>query len=439
MSGRRTVSVFKLNYERAIVYDFPRSGVTPLYAGSSTNRNHNEKKKIERRKKEAQALGVDVYADRENRLLFSNEVGELCSAAKESLRGNNKRKQSGRPLYSISKSSGRKIRNKCAAFFESSARAFATLTFIQDVSDKKALDCLKNFLHQWRKDFGKNFNYLWVAERQHNGRIHFHLMIDRPVDIKKENTRWIRIQYNAGLQYTDKQRNFTYQRTHIEAWASKGRLQEKLNPFDVEYIKNQSHLSYYLTKYITKTANNEEGATFEFLPWKCSRNISAMHTETIILPDVFFEATTETNTVVVQKQFVRKKTGELVEPGTVIAPQVHKNDWAISVNILNRPHFHSWLWDLRQLNKKIAAGERPKIIEYDADHYYNDYCRSFTLEDLEMLALTPKGTNTLEIAGEKVLMADMPYSDNDYYGYDAIEKYKPKFANRLDLAGNKLN
>ena len=275
-------------------------------------------------------------------------------------------------------------------------------------------------LHQWRKDRKEkpDFNYLWVAERQHNGRIHFHIMVNDYFDIAKENTRWVRIQYNAGVKFHCKKNNFTYERSHIEAWEKKGRLQEKLNPFDVETINNQSHLSYYLTKYITKTANNEDKSQFDFLPWGCSNNVSNFFTEVSVMPEVFFDATTESNTVVVQKQFVRKLTGEVVEPGTVIMPQVHKNDWAISVNILNRPHFHSWLWDIRQHNRKIAAGGRPSVIEYDAEHYFNDFCRRVTQDEFDLLAITTKGTQSLQIAGTTILLNAVPVGENEYYGID---------------------
>lgn len=427
-----------MNYERVIAYDFPRSGVTALHDGSSINRRHNEAKKIVRRKKEKEILGEDVPGNGQDGLLFSNETGELVHKARYKLSAKRKTRKAG-DQYTLSSASGRKIRNKCAAFFHAGARAFITLTFIQDLTDKKALDCLKNILHQWRKDrINKpDFNYLWVAERQHNGRIHFHIMVNDYFNIEKENTRWIRIQYNAGLKFKNTKKNFTFEREHIEAWEKKGRLQEILNPFDIEKINTQSHLSYYLTKYITKTANNEDKASFDFLPWGCSNNISNMYTGTSIMPEVFFEATTEENTLIVEKQFIRKSTGEVVEPGTQIIPQIHKNDWAISINILNRPHFHSWLYDVKNLNKKIAAGERPPVVEYDADHYFNDFCRRVTQQEFEALAITEQGTNAVEIAGTKILLNAVPVGNNEYYGLDTA--YRKIYVNEIALNGNFLN
>lgn len=405
-------TVFRMNYERLIAHSMPRSGVVPLFSGSTINRQHNEKKRKERARREA-----EVYEKSELQKRIESE----------------KKPRVPRVTYKLSKASGKKIRNKCAAFFSSCARAFVTLTFIENCDDKKALLCLKQMLHAWRKDFGKNFNYIWVAERQKNGRVHFHIMVSEKMNIPKMNTRWIRIQYNAGLKFRDEKHKITFEREHIEAWEKAGRLQEKLNPFDVEYINNQSHLSYYLTKYVTKTANNEDKATFDFLPWSCSHRVGAFVTETIIIPELFFDATTERNSVVVKKQFVRKRTGEVVEPGTVIFPTVHKNDWAISIAILNRQYYHSWLWDMNALNKRIARGERPAVVEYDADHYHNEYVRTFTSEEFDQLGMK-YGGHSIDLNGNLIYMSNREANENEFYGMD--DNLIKIMSKEVDTAGN---
>mgnify|MGYP006377929337 CR=1 FL=1 len=124
------ITVFKMNYERVIAYDFPRSGVTPLYNGSSINRRHNDAKKIERRKKEAEILGKNVHGNGEDRLLFSVAAGELITEARAKLSKKQPAHKKG-DKYTLSRASGRKIRNKCAAFFHAGARAFVTLTLLQ--------------------------------------------------------------------------------------------------------------------------------------------------------------------------------------------------------------------------------------------------------------------------------------------------------------------
>ena len=72
-----------------------------------------------------------------------------------------------------------------------------TLTFIQPVSDKKAMRCLTAYFDNWKKR-GYACNYVAVMERQENGNPHWHILITRYVDIDEENLRWTRIQYNNG-------------------------------------------------------------------------------------------------------------------------------------------------------------------------------------------------------------------------------------------------
>lgn len=442
MSGG--VTVFKMNYERVIAYDFPKSGIVPLFSGSSYNRRSLETRRKARKEIETALLDRD-------HLPFHTGDTTMAKSAAERMQLLNRRaaERKKKDKYSLSNTSGRKIRNKASAFFNAQAKAFITLTFIQDVGDKKALECLKNMLHQWRKDrrnAGEEFNYLWVAERQANGRIHFHVMVSDFFCLVKENIRWLRIQYNAGLTHYSEKLGVVWSREMMETTAAhcwveqynkqekswhpvsahmkyheaaqvkaeltsqapawyrlKSAVQDWLNPFDIEYIRNQSHLSHYLTKYITKTANNEDRTEFDFLPWNCSKLVSACFTEQIIMPELFFDATTGRNSITVEKQFVRRRTGEVVDPGTVIFPTLHKNDWAISVNILNKDYYNSWLYDMKAINKRILAdGWAPVIDEYSPGEYFKDYCRPLDIEEINSLAQIEPGYLDLTPGGESL-------------------------------------
>jgi hypothetical protein len=58
-----------------------------------------------------------------------------------------------------------KIRQKIFAFARVQQKlTFVTLTFVNDVTDRKAIKILKNFLDNAKKIF-KDFQYIWVAER----------------------------------------------------------------------------------------------------------------------------------------------------------------------------------------------------------------------------------------------------------------------------------
>ena len=69
-------------------------------------------------------------------------------------------------LRSLSKRSKQKIRKKITCFARCYKRlSFVTLTFLNKVEDKQAVDVLRKFLDNAKKR-SKDFQYVWVAERQ---------------------------------------------------------------------------------------------------------------------------------------------------------------------------------------------------------------------------------------------------------------------------------
>jgi hypothetical protein len=70
---------------------------------------------------------------------------------------------------------------------------FITLTLPapqQHTDDEVKKVCLNNFLNICRKTFGL-VNYIWKAEPQLNGNIHFHLVTDKYIRYDKIQTAWI--------------------------------------------------------------------------------------------------------------------------------------------------------------------------------------------------------------------------------------------------------
>ncbi len=137
------------------------------------------------------------------------------------------------------------------------ALTFVTLTFINKTDDKTAQKALNNFL-TWTRKKDPNFEYLWVAERQHKnkahpGNIHFHLFTNRYWNISYFNKYWVRCQNNVGIHFPTGQ--------------------TKLNPFDVKRITQPKTLGIYMTKYVTKTKDK-----FACAAWNCSLTISRLAT-----------------------------------------------------------------------------------------------------------------------------------------------------------------
>lgn len=164
-------------------------------------------------------------------------------------------------LRTLSARTKTKIRRKLLAFFGLYKKlSFLTLTFLNKVDDKVALKILGQFLDAIKKQ-DKNFEYLWVAERQNknlvfDGNIHFHLVTNKYWKIDKHWKYWMNIQRKNGI--IPREENF-----------------KPGSAFDVRGItsKNAKGILGYLTKYITK--NNSQ---FQFMPWNCSKKISELYT-----------------------------------------------------------------------------------------------------------------------------------------------------------------
>lgn len=204
--------------------------------------------------------------------------------------------------YTLNKS---KVRKKISAFFllDSSKKfcAFYTISFPLHLSDNLAYKVFNTWLTRCRKVFNLQ-SYLWVAERQKNGTIHFHMLTNTFMQISEVN-RFMSValsnllnkqafsydieaisNYN-GVDVDDlfhpKPRDAQGKRIKETREQRRERLRKPLN------IKQaQKCLSYYITKYVTKN-----DVTFNRLPWHCSRDISALFTSELVNEDEFHELT----------------------------------------------------------------------------------------------------------------------------------------------------
>jgi len=109
---------------------------------------------------------------------------------------------------------------------------------------------LNNFIIQLKKKH-KGILYLWVAEKQKNGNIHFHVMVDRWVDKIWAANTWNTIQ-NTGNYIDFFEREFNHR-----------------NPPSTKLTgqKGMSNPAEYLTKYVTKSEKSH-GLTGH--KWSCS-------------------------------------------------------------------------------------------------------------------------------------------------------------------------
>ena len=142
---------------------------------------------------------------------------------------------------------------------------FWTITFPPAVTDDTAHILFNKWLTRLR--FEKMIrSYIWVTERQKNGTIHFHIVVNRRMCIKKAN-KFMR----ASIMHCINEGSITYDRIAAMRYNGVDIAKDRKTGRVVNFAKQnkQKSLANYLTKYVTK---NNTG--FTHLAWHCSRDYS---------------------------------------------------------------------------------------------------------------------------------------------------------------------
>jgi len=146
---------------------------------------------------------------------------------------------------------------------------FWTVTFPKGTADPIAYQLFNIWLTSLRQ-YRMLKNYLWVAERQENGTVHFHLAIPHKMPVKRANAMM------QGTLKTFAMRKlipFTAHqcRRYNGVDIAKNRKTRRVTNFAIK--KGARALGQYLTKYVTK---NDGG--FTHLAWHNSRGYSSIFT-----------------------------------------------------------------------------------------------------------------------------------------------------------------
>jgi hypothetical protein len=155
--------------------------------------------------------------------------------------------------------------------------AFITLTLpskqIHTDNEIKS-KCLNQFMIELAK-YHNVTQYVWRAEYQKNGNIHFHILVNRFIKWSYVMNRWNRIINKLG--YVDRYRNnmidwhkegFKVRKDLIEKWPvekqkkayEEGKKHDWWNPnsIDVHGLQNITNIKNYLTKYLTKSEQEKK-------------------------------------------------------------------------------------------------------------------------------------------------------------------------------------
>lgn len=130
-----------------------------------------------------------------------------------------------------------------------------TLASYQKETDTKNKNYLLNhFLTTMRRSH-KLKNYIWRAEKQKNGNIHYHIIVDRFYHYSIIRAIWNNVLSKAG--YID-----DYYKKHGK---------KNPNSIDVHALKNIKNVEAYLIKYMSKDENGKN--EIEGRNWTCSSSI----------------------------------------------------------------------------------------------------------------------------------------------------------------------
>jgi hypothetical protein len=137
--------------------------------------------------------------------------------------------------------------------------AFITLTVSdpqQKLSGKEAYSKLLSHFLAWLRRTKKVNTYIWKAELQQNGQIHYHITTPAFINYQEIRDKWNNLQRKAGL--LDK---YAKEHKHFDA-----------NSTDVHAVHNINDMAAYLIKYIAKSEQNKEQLGGKV--WDCTDNLS---------------------------------------------------------------------------------------------------------------------------------------------------------------------
>jgi hypothetical protein len=146
---------------------------------------------------------------------------------------------------------------------------FWTVTFPEGTIDAVAYRLFQIWLTTLRQKKWLR-EYLWIAERQQNGTIHFHLAIPHRLSVVAANNA-MRTILKTAAKRNEIPFNVYRCKRYNGIDIAKNRTTRRVTNFAIK--KGSRSLANYLTKYVTK---NDEG--FNHLAWHNSRGFSALFT-----------------------------------------------------------------------------------------------------------------------------------------------------------------
>lgn len=126
--------------------------------------------------------------------------------------------------------------------------------------------CFKPFL-RWLRETKKSQFYIWKAELQKRGQVHYHVVSNRFIMHDEIKAKWNELQKKAGL---------------LEGFFNKFNHYNP-NSTDIHAVYKVKDLSAYFSKYLSKITKDDDGNTIDETTgkvWDCSRALKEFKTFT---------------------------------------------------------------------------------------------------------------------------------------------------------------
>lgn len=168
----------------------------------------------------------------------------------------------------------------------------------EGIEDKKIKHCLDNFIKRAKRKYQLH-SYVWRAERQANGNVHFHMITDTYIHYQKLRDDWNACLRETGLidKYKKKHEQLTLsdylklypptknisREARVNAYkAGRATHWESPNSTDVHAVWKVKNLTSYFVKYMSKE-HKEGEAPIQGKIWDCSTNLKTKNNCELVL------------------------------------------------------------------------------------------------------------------------------------------------------------
>lgn len=165
---------------------------------------------------------------------------------------------------------------------------FVTLTVADNETMYTAREmydlCLKPFL-RWMRETKKTQFYIWKAELQKRGQIHYHIVSNKFIEHSEIKNKWNQLQKDAGI---------------LEGFFAKHKHYNP-NGTDIHAVYKVKDLNAYFSKYLAKVTKDDDGNSIDETVgkvWDCSRALKSFKNYTA---PVSIEMSDNINTALIDK------------------------------------------------------------------------------------------------------------------------------------------